>query len=199
MRYSGDIYFFFGTIPAVISSVLQEQYFTAQKVVPFSNHIYDIFVMLFYSTLFQLGMIIIGFGLDFTPWFGYSHNIAEFKDNQVAGLKCIFGFHVPDQYEPNSAMCGNTISWTFFLYHFGYILSTTCQAAINADSATYGWMLVSTVSPLASFFWTSYNKHYNDVLQHIWTILSALCILCGSIIWRFWEKKEYEKNYSVEI
>jgi len=179
---------FFGTLPAVVTGVLQERYLKEQKNMPYSNHTYDVFVMLFYSALFQLLVIILGFGLDFTPWFGYSHTIQEFAQDQWVGLQCLFHW---------TPTCGSSGSWPFWMFNVGYILKNTCQAVINADSATYGFMMVSTVSPISSFFWMLYFAETS--MRHLWNIVSFLCIISGAIMWKFWETKEHEKQYSIEI
>jgi len=119
----------------------------------------------------------------------FSHNISEFIENQLAAITCIFGLT-----KNGPPKCKFDIQLPFVMYNVGNIMSYSCQAAINADSATYGFMMVATVSPLAYFFWMFYGGSYKNSLLHLWSIVSVVCILLGSIIWRLWEKKEEQKS-----
>jgi len=177
--------YIFGTIPLAAAAVLQERYLKARSSDPFSSFSYNIISMLFFCTLFKVLFIAILFALDFTPWFGCSLDISQFWNNQETTLQEIFS--------------GERGWWSFLLFNIGNLLGTTCHAAINSDSASFGFMLITLASPLSTIFWSLYSPSYLPSMapsaeQIIWGVCSALCLISGSVLWKLWESKERVKG-----
>lgn len=160
--------FLIGVISLSAYNVAQERYLTEDA--SFGNKI----TLLFYSKLFEFGMII---GLSWLELFiGYEDNpIQVFKDSAIKFVTDFRAFLL--------------LQGFILAYLFAFFLATY----LNSISTNYNMFTIIIANPLIIIFFTIFKQFNTGIVYSLWIIIPAILLnIIGIVTWVKGERKMVE-------
>lgn len=178
-----------GTAFGSLYNVLQEQYLTISKKeldTELEKKV-NMFVILFWTSLYQFLFMVIFFWVDIMPIFGFT-KIDTFIPNIKNSFGCFFG--------RNDCRSSNALWGIGFAS--GYVITYISNIVLNADSANYANYITTLNTPLASIVF--YITKLGTETTPLWSIIPALlCVFIGMFIWKYWEEEHKHDNDKLPI
>ena len=171
-------------------SVLQEVYF--EKTNSSCETQYTIakneFIMLLYSSIYQIIFMIIFFWVDIIPIFGYSSSFDDFYSNLKNSFYCFLGY--------NGCGYQNALFGTSFI--LGYVITNISMAIICTSSANLAIYssIVSVPISASVFIITKVGTESTP----LWSAIPAVVLeVISLVIWKRWESSEDIKHRNMPI
>eukprot|EP01124_Arcella_intermedia_P001286 TRINITY_DN10694_c0_g1_i1.p1 TRINITY_DN10694_c0_g1~~TRINITY_DN10694_c0_g1_i1.p1 ORF type:complete len:419 (+),score=67.75 TRINITY_DN10694_c0_g1_i1:107-1258(+) len=172
--------FMISVAPAAVSNVIMETFFEGREKEIEKNHIYDILVINFWSSLAQLIVITCSFWMDITPVIGSSRNFSMFLENFEYTSSCLFSSKCPDSW------------WTGLIFIFAFLFQNLAGSFLSAESANFVNIAQTLQVPFTTLFWIAFpalnTSSYSTPIGYI--VPAMLLLLVGTLLWRVWETLE---------
>jgi drug/metabolite transporter (DMT)-like permease len=169
--------FFCGSIPGVLSYIVQQHVFTKQEM--------DIGYLMFTSNVFQTISLVFLSPLNLIHGFGEVSSFRQLLTHFRDGTRCIFaGEHVLDD-EGHPFNCENTL-WIFLSFVMFYALSNFATAAlVKYGNATYS-ILVSIASTITADVCFTFHFIMGDQTHSLSTfdLVALFVVLSGVVMYR---------------
>jgi hypothetical protein len=147
----------------------------------------NLFVTLFWTSVFQMVGIICFFWVDLLPFFGFS-TINDFLPNLRNSILCFFV----------SAGCDYRNLLFGLSYIASYIITYVSTILLNRKSANFGLYAYAIGTPISSLIFLVCK--FGTASTPLWAVIPSIVILLsGILIWKYWEDRIVTKPKQSDI